>query len=127
MREKVQPVGLSELGNLQAPAAGRVGWYDEGATPGQRGPAVLVGDRGTVFSKVASLRPSERFVVTRADGSRVGFVVDRVQAATGDAFPTRKVYGPTKRPELRLIGYADDEYVIVFSHATSLDSKATHG
>lgn len=127
MREKLQPVGLTELGNLQAPEAGRVGWYDEGATPGQRGPAVLAGDRGTVFSRVASLPRSERFLVTRADGSRVEFVVDRVRAATGDAFPTRQVYGPTKRPELRLVGYDDDEYVIVFAHATSLESKATHG
>lgn len=127
MRERLQPVGLTELGNLQAPEARRVGWYDEGATPGQRGPAVLVGDRGTVFSRVGALPPSERFLVIRADGSRVEFVVDRVRSATGEAFPTRQVYGPTKRPELRLVGYAEDEYVIVFAHATSLESKATHG
>jgi hypothetical protein len=42
-------------------------------------------------------------VVERADGSRVEFVVSRIEQHGKAAFPTDAVYSPTAGSELRLI------------------------
>jgi hypothetical protein len=67
-------------------------------------------------------------VVTRADGRRILFSVDRVEQHRKDAFPTNAVYGPTPETALRLITCGGpfepalgDHYrdnVIVFAHMT---------
>jgi hypothetical protein len=62
--------------------------------------------------------------VSRADGSVATFSIDRVLTFEKDEFPTRAVYGPTTRAELRLItcsgNYDDDtgydSNTVVFAH-----------
>ena len=76
--------------------------------PGQRGPAVIVAhvDSYTgpaVFFRLRSLRPGARIVMADRAGRRRRFVVQRVAEYSKAAFPTRRVYGTTARPTLRLI------------------------
>jgi sortase (surface protein transpeptidase) len=105
----VGTLGLDDHGALQAPATpDDVGWYDEGAAPGDPGTAVLVGHvdswRGPgVFWHLRDLRPGDAVDVPRSDGSVAHFTVDAVETVAKDAFPSEEVYAPTAGPSLRLI------------------------
>jgi hypothetical protein len=105
----VGTLGLDEIGELQAPATPNdVGWYRDGATPGDPGTAVLVGHvdsyRGPgVFWHLRNLRPGDTIDVPRSDGTVAHFGVDAVETVDKDAFPSERVYAPTAGPSLRLI------------------------
>ncbi|WP_344325823.1 sortase domain-containing protein, partial [Kitasatospora putterlickiae] len=91
-----------------ADRADEVGWYRNGPTPGETGPAVLIGHYDTargpaVFRGLPKLRPGDRIQVRREDGGLVDFRVRELVQAGKDAFPTDTVYGDTAAPELRLI------------------------
>ncbi|MDG9721049.1 class F sortase [Streptomyces sp. DH24] len=105
--------GLDGRGALDPPPfdqPGVVGWYAAGATPGERGTALLVGHvdtetRPAVFYKISALKPGERIRVVRDDARVAEFTVDDVQVLTRDRFDARQAYGPRERgrAELRLI------------------------
>ncbi|HWE88076.1 MAG TPA: sortase, partial [Pseudonocardiaceae bacterium] len=83
------------------------GWFD-GPTPGEIGPAVILGhvdgDRQIgIFYRLHELVAGDQIVVTRQDGSMVTFAVTSVQQVPKTAFPTDQGYGNTTDPELRLI------------------------
>ncbi|WP_395295091.1 class F sortase [Kitasatospora hibisci] len=107
----VTGLGLNADGTVEVPAADRaqeVGWYRNGPTPGEAGPAVLIGHYDTVhgpavFRGLPKLQPGDRIQVRRADGSTVDFRVRALLQAAKDRFPTEAVYGDTAAPELRLI------------------------
>ncbi|WP_234435005.1 MULTISPECIES: class F sortase [Streptomyces] len=107
----VADLGLNTDGTVQVPPADRgeeVGWYRNGPTPGETGPAVLIGHYDTVhgpavFRQLPKLRPGELIQVRRADGSTVDFKVRALFQAAKDNFPTQQVYGDTPAPALRLI------------------------
>ncbi|MCT4357801.1 class F sortase [Streptomyces sp. Je 1-79] len=104
-------LGLAGDGTVEVPSetdAERIGWYDKGVTPGETGPAVLIGHFDTargpaVLKDVAKVRVGDEITVTRADGTDAVFRVRELEQVDKKAFPTRKVYGDTRRPELRLI------------------------
>lgn len=102
-------LGLDRTGALEVPARfDQVGWWAGGSRPGERGPAVIVGhvDSRTgpaVFFKLRALRRGDAVVVRRRDGTSVRFIVRSSERYPKDRFPTARVYGPTRRPELRLI------------------------
>lgn len=113
----VVPVGLRPDGTVQVPPLGAhspVGWYRYLATPGETGPAVLLGhvdsarDGPAVFYRLGALRPGAPISVTRADGSTATFAVASVVRYPKTAFPSTAVYGPTGRPALRLITCGGD-------------------
>lgn len=107
----VTGLGLNADGTVEVPAAdraGEVGWYRNGPTPGETGPAVLIGHYDTargpaVFRGLPKLRRGDRIQVRREDGGTVDFRVRALVQAAKDAFPTDTVYGDTAAPELRLI------------------------
>ncbi|MEV7025462.1 class F sortase [Kitasatospora sp. NPDC093558] len=107
----VTGLGLNADGTVQVPPAdraGEVGWYRNGPTPGETGPAVLVGHYDTVhgpavFHGVPKLRPGDLIQVRRADGTTADFKVRSLLQAAKDRFPTDAVYGDTPAPALRLI------------------------
>lgn len=131
-RDSIMKLGFNEDLSLQVPPdAATVGWFSRGSAPGVDGPAVFAshinyaGRKGG-FADLSSLAAGDEVRVHRADGTAVVFVVDRVERASKQAFPTAAVYGPTTRPEIRLItcGGAFDastrnyeDNVIVFGHA----------
>jgi len=102
-------LGLLADGSLQVPpVAFPAGWYTGAPTPGQLGPAIIVGHidwAGVdgVFYRLHSLLPGAEIDVTRADGSTAVFRVLSVHEYAKDAFPTKLVYGNTAYSALRLI------------------------
>lgn len=111
VRAPITGLGLDADGALEVPPLSRVheaGWYEDGASPGENGPAVIVGhvDSKTepgVFYKLGALRPGQTFRILRADGTSPQFKIYNIERASKDDFPTDRVYGPTGRPEVRLI------------------------
>jgi hypothetical protein len=104
-------LGLNGDGTVEVPSvadADRIGWYDKGVTPGQTGPAVLIGHFDTargpaVLKDVSKVRVGDEITVTRADGTTAVFRVRELEQVDKHAFPTAKVYGDTARPELRIV------------------------
>ncbi|QMU80389.1 class F sortase [Streptacidiphilus sp. PB12-B1b] len=107
------------------------GWYQDGPTPGSAGNAIMLGHVDTfkgpaVFYGLGAMHKGQQIDVTRNDHSIAVFSVDAIAVYQKDDFPSQKVYGPTTRPELRLItcggGYtASTGYlgnVVVYAHLT---------
>jgi sortase (surface protein transpeptidase) len=94
---------------LEVPSVfSQAGWYTGRPTPGETGPAIVVAHRASrrgpgAFWRLPELQPGHEVVVSRADGSRVVFVVDRLEQHRKSAFPTEAVYGPAPEAALRLI------------------------
>lgn len=105
----VTGLGLAADGTIQVPGdPHQAGWYTKGPAPGDDGPAVMLGhlDSATgpaVFARLARLRPGDRVVIARSDGSTVTFEVDGIATFSVDSFPTEQVYGASQVPVLRLI------------------------
>ncbi|MCG5439414.1 class F sortase [Micromonospora foliorum] len=132
VRAPVHDVGIAPDGTIAVPDAARAqeaGWYDQGPTPGQYGPAVIVGHVDTtsgpaVFHKLRELRSGDEIEVTRTDQRVAVFEVNSVEKFDKGGLPVDEVYGDFSRPSLRLItcggrwvggetGYADN--VVVFA------------
>ncbi|MEP7034508.1 MAG: class F sortase [Dermatophilaceae bacterium] len=101
-------LGLKADGSMQVPPSGfPAGWYAGAPTPGELGPAVIVGHvdwKGPgVFFDVHKLKPGDRVSITRKDGNTPVFRVTRVQEYPKDQFPTTAVYGNIDHAGLRLI------------------------
>jgi hypothetical protein len=102
----LQPDGTVAVPPLESPEAG---WYEHSPTPGEAGPAILLGHVDSarsgpgVFHDLPALRPGDRVDVLRADGGTAAFAVERVERYPKDAFPTGAVYGDLPGPGLRLI------------------------
>lgn len=101
-------VGLDVDQTLQVPEYTVTGWYYQGPTPGEKGPAVIVGhldhlNEGAVFWRLRELVPGDVITVNRADKSAVRFKVDTVLQLGQDSFPTQAVYGPLEYAGIRLI------------------------
>lgn len=103
------PLGLEPDGELEVPADFAVaGWYVDGPEPGERGPAVIVGHVDShhgpaAFYALRHVQPGATIDVTLTDGGVVSFVVDGIEEHPKDDFPTRRVFGPTGTPALRLV------------------------
>jgi sortase (surface protein transpeptidase) len=113
VHSSVWRVGLDEEGAIRVPAPGPhyndAAWYKYSPTPGELGPAILVGhvdsaaDGPSVFFNLGALRRGDRIAVTREDGHVATFEVDTVRRFSKDRFPTHLVYGRTDHAALRLI------------------------
>ncbi|GCB43364.1 class F sortase [Streptomyces sp. NL15-2K] len=127
------PLNIGRSGQLEAPPAddvNLVGWHAEGATPGERGTAIIAGHVDTatspaVFAELGELEAGDTFRVTRADRRTARFVVDSVETFDKKHFPDRRVYADTPRAQVRLITCAGDydhsakdytENLVVFAH-----------
>lgn len=130
-------LGLNADKTVEVPQMGpdydKAGWYRYSPTPGQRGPAVILGhidssERGpSVFFKLSDVTKGQTVKVTRTDGTVAVFTVDKIEQYPKSDFPTDKVYGDTPNAQLRLItcggefdeseGSYDDD-VVVYAHLT---------
>lgn len=123
-------LGLQDDRSLEVPPGdpgAPAGWYNLSPTPGELGPAVILGhvnatDGGPgVFAELRDLKPGDTIDVIREDGSTATFEFQRGEQYAKDDFPTQEVYGNTAGAELRLItcdgydpetGLFDDNYVV---------------
>jgi hypothetical protein len=105
----VVDLGLNRDGSLEVPKDySAVGLWTGGTQPGERGPAVLAGhvDSPTepaVFYRLPRLRRGDRVRWFGENGVVATFVVTGSEEHPKARFPTSRVYGKTRRPELRLI------------------------
>jgi LPXTG-site transpeptidase (sortase) family protein len=107
----VMEVGRDADGTVQVPPLAEhnlTGWYRYGPSPGQRGPAVILGHVDStagisVFYHLRNMHAGDTVYVTLADGKVAAFAVDGLQRVAKDAFPTASVYGKAGYPSLRLI------------------------
>lgn len=112
----------------------KAGWFQYSPTPGQLGPAVLLGHVDSaqwgpgVFYRLGALTGGQMVSVTRSDRTVAVFVVDRVESYPKDAFPSLQVYGNTPNAQLRLItcgGVFDrgsrnyQNNIVVYAHLVS--------
>ncbi len=104
-------LGLQSDGSLAVPPldSRNAGWYSNSPTPGEVGPAVVLGHVDSartgpgVFYDLRTLLPGDAVRVTRADGTVAAFRVDKVARFPKAMFPTAAVYGNIDHPGLRLI------------------------
>lgn len=124
-------LGIDKAGMLEAPASfGATGYWGDGPTPGEFGPAVIgahVDSKAgpAVFYRLGSIKKGALVTVGRADRTTATFVVDKVARYAKADFPTQLVYSVADRAEIRLItcGGAFDQSIghyvdniVVFGH-----------
>ncbi len=112
----------------------KAGWFQYSPTPGQLGPAVLLGHVDSarwgpgVFYRLGALVPGQTVDVTRSDQTVAVFVVDKVDSYPKGSFPSLQVYGNTPNAQLRLItcgGVFDpsarsyENNIVVYAHLVS--------
>lgn len=131
----ITPVGLATDGSIAVPPLGNsnlAGWYSGGPSPGQMGPAIVVGHVDgpggeSVFYKLGNLKPGQRVMVDLANHRAAMFTIYSVEYYPKGKFPGDRVYADYSRPGLRLItcggkfvggslGYADN--VVVYAGLT---------
>ncbi|MDQ0797856.1 class F sortase [Streptomyces sp. B1I3] len=130
------PLSIGSSGRLDAPPAddkNLVGWFKDGATPGERGTSVVAGHVDTktgpaVFLYLRTLKKGSAVDITREDGVVATFKVDTVETFSKADFPSDRVYDDNGTAQLRLItcggeydkrakDYKDN--VVVFAHLAS--------
>jgi sortase (surface protein transpeptidase) len=103
------PLGIDENREIEVPEGyDEVGWYMHGPTPGELGPAIVLGhvdsyEGAAVFYLLGQLNPGDIVDITRADGSVAHFRVDTLERYVQNDFPTSLVYGDIDHAGLRLI------------------------
>ncbi|RRO17954.1 class F sortase [Saccharopolyspora rhizosphaerae] len=105
------PLGLNPDDTVEVPpveAPMQAGWYRYGPTPGELGPAVVLGHvdgggRDGIFARLREIAVGDQVFVTREDGGTATFTVTRVVQVPKARFPSEEVYGDTGAVELRLI------------------------
>ncbi|ONI85885.1 class F sortase [Actinosynnema sp. ALI-1.44] len=110
-RSSLVPLGLNADQTIQVPPVDQpmqAGWYDKAPTPGEAGPAVILGHvdgnkKPGIFYRLKELAVGDEIAVSRQDGKTAQFKVTHVEQIAKREFPTDKVYGDTHGSELRLI------------------------
>lgn len=105
------PLGLNADETVEVPPVEQpmqAGWYRFARTPGEAGPAVLLGHvdgkrQPGIFFRLKELVAGDEVEVSRKDGTTARFRVRRTEQVAKDSFPTEAVYGDTADAELRLI------------------------
>lgn len=111
IQSTLMELGLNPDGTVEVPPAEKgmtAGWYSGGSAPGTPGPAVLIGHNDTrfgraVFHDLKNIREGAEVLVRDGAGKTLRYTVTGKEAVSKKAFPTDKVYGPTKDSTLRLI------------------------
>ncbi len=117
----LQHLGTTSTGAMETPAPGPLydtaAWYRYSPTPGELGPAILLGhvdsaaNGPSVFFRLGEMKRGDRVSITRADDSVAVFIVDEVRRYSKNDFPTKLVYGNIDHAGLRIVtcGGAFDE------------------
>jgi sortase (surface protein transpeptidase) len=118
------PLGLNYDQTVQVPDSyEQVGWYQYGPTPGELGPAVILGHVDSyqgpaVFFSLGQLEAGDEIFIDRVDGTVATFTVTHLERHSQKDFPTEKVYGDIDHAGLRLITCTGnyDRSVLRYTH-----------
>jgi hypothetical protein len=108
----VVPLGLNHDGSIAVPPLTRpkeTSWYDDGPAPGQPGAAAILGHVDAarvgpaVFYDLGEIRPGAKIYVRLRTGRTAIFEAYAVALYSKANFPTKRVFGHTSWPTLRLI------------------------
>lgn len=103
------PLGVMPDGSVAVPQGyEQVGWYKYGPTPGEMGPAVILGHVDSyqgpaIFYNLRELTIGDEIYVDREDGSTATFIVTKIEQHPQSNFPTDAVYGNIDHAGLRLV------------------------
>jgi LPXTG-site transpeptidase (sortase) family protein len=106
---KVIKLGLNPDRTLEVPKDFQeTGWWSGGYRPGAKGPALITGHVDSrsgpaIFYRLRELEKGDMVRVKGANGRVVSFKITASERVDKDSFPTKKVYGKTKRSTLRLV------------------------
>lgn len=104
-----EPLGVTQTREIEVPEEYEtVGYYKYGPTPGELGPAVVLGhvdsvDGPAVFFSLGQLEVGDEIEIDREDGSTAVFEVTKMERHLQSGFPTELVYGNIDHAGLRLI------------------------
>lgn len=113
------PLGLLPSGEIEVPKSyEKVAYYGYGPTPGELGPAVILGHVDSyqgpaVFFGLGQLEEGDEIKIEREDGTTAVFAVTRLERHMQSGFPTREVYQDIDHAGLRLITCSG-----IYSHET---------
>jgi hypothetical protein len=144
LRAALDEIGLLPDGRLEVPPyerAHRAAWYRLGPSPGEPGPAVIVGHVDSkkavaVFWYLTRVQPGDPVEVTRQDGDTAVFTVSSVEQFAKTRFPADRVYADVDVPVLRLVTcggpydtsrHAYPDNVVVFASMTGLRPAGWQG
>lgn len=102
-------VGLKLDGSMEIPSTyGSAGWYKLAPTPGELGPAIIVGHvdspRGpAVFWRLRETQPGDIVEIDRADSKTVKFKVDTVEQVPSNYLPVQQIFGDINHAGIRLM------------------------
>lgn len=103
-------VGLELDGSTKIPDEyGLAGWYNLAPTPGEAGPAIIVGhvdnwQRGpSIFWRLHEVIPGDIVEVDRADNGTIKFRVDEVKQFPRHNLPVEKIYGDIDYAGIRIM------------------------
>jgi sortase (surface protein transpeptidase) len=104
-----EPLGLKANGEIGVPESYEtVGYYKFGPTPGEIGPAVVLGhvdsyEGPAVLFRLGQLEVGDEIMIDREDGTTATFAVESLERHEQAGFPTVKVYSDLPYAGLRLI------------------------
>jgi len=102
-------LGVDEDGVIEVPVDyNKAGWYKYSPTPGEFGPAVVLGHVDSlsgpaVFFSLGQLKVGDDIYIEREDGSTAHFKVEKSERIQQSNFPTEQVYGDINYAGLRLV------------------------
>lgn len=104
----ITPVGLKFDKSMEIPAYNQAGWYNLAPTPGELGPAIIVGhvdspNGPAVFWRLRELQPGDIVEIDRADSKIVKFKIDKVKQFPSNNLPTQEIYGDIDHAGIRLM------------------------
>jgi hypothetical protein len=110
-RSSLVPLGVNPDDTIQVPPVNtplQAGWYTYAPTPGEVGPAVVLGHvdgnhQKGIFYRLKELTAGDRVSIARKDGTTALFEVTKVHQVPKQDFEREGVYDDTAGPELRLI------------------------
>lgn len=118
---KVGRASSDQIGVPKGKHINDAAWFDESPTPGQYGASVIVGhidtDNGkSVFFRLGELRHGNKIHITRKDGKKVTYVVDKARS-----YPDRK-----ELPTTKFLGGDVDKSGLRLVTCTDFDHKTGH-
>lgn len=109
-----EPLGLNPDRTIEVPEGyEEVGWYRHGPTPGELGPAVVLGhvdsrDGPAIFYSLGQLAAGDSVFIDREDGTTAEFRVTELARYEQEGFPRELVYGDIDHAGLRLVTCSGD-------------------